>query len=99
MNPVADLHLRYATRLTAFVTARLGRDHYQLAAEVTRRVWSDVRSSPNLPSADDPEAFNRLAQVARKTIARHHLSVRTRHERPVNRPAPMVTTTRLGVAA
>ncbi|MGP3990852.1 hypothetical protein [Streptomyces sp. 3N207] len=100
-STAADLHLRYSTRLTAFVTARLGRDHYRQAAEVTRQVWNKVRSSPHPPSADDPQAFNRLGEVARETIARHHLAARTRHQQPAKcpAPAPMLATTRLGVAA
>ncbi|MEU5836377.1 hypothetical protein ABZ820_22285 [Streptomyces diacarni] len=97
----ADLHPRYAARLTAFVTARLGRDHYRQAAEVNEQVWSEVRSYPHPPSADDPQAFNWLAERARKIIARHHLSVRTRRPQHAHRAAqaPLLAATRLGVAA
>ncbi|MBO8189211.1 hypothetical protein [Streptomyces spirodelae] len=100
-STAADLRLRYATRLTAFVTARLGRDHYRQATEVTQRVWSEVHSSPHPPRADDPHAFNWLAERARKAIARHHISARTHRPQPAGRtaPAPMLATTRLGVAA
>ncbi|WP_431983130.1 hypothetical protein [Streptomyces qinglanensis] len=102
MHSAADLHMRYSTRMKAFVAARLGTD-YRLTTQLTEQVWETVRSSPpKLPAhGSDPEVFNRLAQAAREAIAAHYLAARTRRPHPATpaAPEPMLATTRLGVAA
>ncbi|MFE9334801.1 hypothetical protein [Streptomyces sp. NPDC006925] len=100
MHSAADLQMRYSTRMKAFVAARLGTD-YRLTTQLTEQVWETVHSSPLKLPTGDAEVFNRLAQAARETIAAHYLAARTRRPYPATpaAPEPMLSTTRLGVAA
>ncbi|MDF4254620.1 hypothetical protein [Streptomyces sp. WMMB303] len=99
MHSAADLQMRYATRMKAFVAARLGTD-YRLTTQLTEQVWERLRSSPPKLPTGDAEVFNRLAQTARETIASHYLAARTRSQPATpTAPAPLLSTTRLGVAA
>ncbi|WP_030895904.1 hypothetical protein [Streptomyces sp. NRRL F-5053] len=88
----AALYIRYARRLTAYITARLGRD-YPLAADLAETTWAQVRAHPRaIPAGTDADEFGGLAHVARQTIARHYLRTRTHREPPSGsgraRPAP-----------
>ncbi|WP_030889915.1 hypothetical protein [Streptomyces sp. NRRL S-1868] len=83
----AALYIRYARRLTAYITARLGRD-YPLAADLAEATWAQVRARPGtVPVGTGRDEFGGLAHVARQTIARHYLRTRTRREPPAGRRA------------
>ncbi|MGP3978966.1 hypothetical protein ACTWQF_34125 [Streptomyces sp. 8N114] len=93
-----ELQLRHGRRLSAYIAARLGPDHYRQADAVSRQVWQVVRASPALIEVSADREFTALAHVARQVLVRRYLAARSTPTWPPA-PARLLSTTPLGVAA